>query len=398
MDFNVTEEQTALQDTLRRFIAKEYGFEKRREFARSPDGFSRNLWRKYADLGVLALPFPEEFGGLNGTAVDTMIVMEAFGPGLILEPYLSAVILCGGLVRDTGNQAQKQNLLPGIAAGDLIMALGHYEPATRYELNHVTTSAKPAGDGWTVNGAKSTVLHGAAAQAFIVSARTSANARDDAGVSLFIIDRDLPGVSVRDYATQDGLRAAEISLAGVHIGADMLLGAKDKALPAIERALDYANAALCAEAVGIVTALNAATLDYLKTRKQFGVPIGKFQALQHRMADMTIAAEQARSMMYLASVKADAADPAERHRAVSAAKAYIGQAARYVGQQAVQLHGGMGVTDELIVSHWFKRLTMINATFGDADYHLARFSDTLLGPAAAAPAAPRRKQAEASAG
>ncbi len=385
MDFNFTEEQTALQDTLRRFIANEYGFEKRRALARSPEGFSRDIWRQFAELGVLALPFPEAFGGLNGSAVDTMVVMEAFGPGLVLEPYLATVVLCGGLLRDAGNKTQKETLLPAIASGELLLAFAHYEPDARYESNYVNTTATSAGDGWTLDGAKSVVLHGGGANRLIVSARTSGDARDEAGVSLFIVDRDSAGVSVRDYPTQDGLHAAEIAFKDVRVGADALLGAKDKALPAIERALDYAIAALCAEAVGIMTALNAATLDYLKTRKQFGVPIGKFQALQHRMVDMTIAAEQARSMMYLASVKVDSPDVAERRRAVSAAKAHIGQAARYVGQQAVQLHGGMGVTDELVVSHWFKRLTTINLTFGDMDYHLGKFSDMLLaGPTAQA--------------
>lgn len=378
MDFNVSEEQTALQDTLRRFIAKDYGFEQRRTLARSGEGFSRDAWRQYAKLGLLALPFPEELGGFNGTAVDTMIVMETFGPGLVLEPYLSTVVLCGGLVRDAGDASHKAALLPAIAGGELIMAFAHYEPATRYELNHVAATARFDGNGWTLEGAKSVVLHGEAADKLIVSARTAGGARDHHGISLFVVDRQAPGVSVRGYITQDGSRAAEIRLQGVRAGADALLGAKDQGLPAIERAVDYAIAALCAEAVGIMAALNAATLEYLKTRKQFGTPIGKFQALQHRMADMTIAAEQARSMMYLTCVKVDAADAVERRRAVSAAKAYIGQAARFIGQQAIQLHGGMGVVDELIVSHWFKRLTVINATFGDADHHLGKFSDALL--------------------
>ncbi|HEY8555006.1 MAG TPA: acyl-CoA dehydrogenase [Burkholderiales bacterium] len=378
MDFNFTEEQTALQDTLRRFIAKEYGFERRREIACSAEGFSRDAWRQYAEFGVLGLPFPEAYGGLGGSSVDTMIVMEAFGAGLVLEPYLPTVVLGGGLVNDNGSEAQKQALLPAIAAGELLLAFAHYEPGVRYELARVATRAKSAGDGWTLDGAKSVVLHGAVADKLIVSARTQGDPDDPNGISLFVVDRNAQGVAVRGYPTQDGGRAAEVVLKGVRVGAHALLGAKDQALPAIERAVDRANAALCAEAVGIMTALNAATLEYLKTRRQFGVPIGKFQALQHRMADMTIAAEQARSMMYLAAVKADAHDPAERRRAVAAAKAYVAQAARFVGQQAVQLHGGMGVTDELIVSHWFKRLTMINATFGDADYHLGRFSDMLL--------------------
>ncbi|MEW5890958.1 MAG: acyl-CoA dehydrogenase family protein [Pseudomonadota bacterium] len=378
MDFNFTEEQSALQDTLRRFIAKDYGFERRRELACSELGFSRDTWRQFADLGLLALPFPEEYGGMGGNAVDTMIVMEAFGRGLVLEPYLATVVLCGSLVRDSGSEMQKKTILPAIAGGELLMALAHYEPGTRYELNHVQTTARPDAAGWVIDGAKSVVLGGPWADRLIVSARTSGDARDDAGISLFLVDRNAAGVALRAYPTQDGQRAAEITFTRVKAGADALLGAQGQGLAALARALDYGIAALCAEAVGAMAALNEATLEYLKTRKQFGQPIGKFQALQHRMADMLIAAEQARSMMYLASVKADSLDAAERSRNLSAAKAYVGQSARFVGQQAVQLHGGMGVTDELNVSHYFKRLTMINATFGDADHHLGRFSDSLL--------------------
>jgi pimeloyl-CoA dehydrogenase small subunit len=378
MDFNFTEEQTAVQDTLRRFIDKDYGFEQRRALAKSAEGFSRAHWRQFADLGLLALPFPEDFGGMNGNAVDTMIVMEAFGRGLVLEPYLTTVILAGGMIRDAGSQAQKEELLPAIAGGELLMALAHYEPGTRYELNHVATTAKPDGSGWKLSGAKAVVLGGGAADKLIVSARTSGAARDKDGISLFVVNRNAPGVSVRSYPTQDGARAAEIKFDGVSVGSEALIGTKGAALTVIERALDYGIAALCAEAVGAMVALNDATLEYLKTRKQFGTAIGRFQSLQHRMVDMVIATEQARSMATVAAVKVDSPDAAERRRAVSAAKAYVGQQLRYVGQQAVQLHGGMGVVDELNVAHYFKRLTMINATFGDADYHLGLFSDTLL--------------------
>ncbi len=378
MDFDFTEEQTALADSLKRFIANEYGFEKRQTFLKSAEGCHPEAWQRYAEFGVLALPFPEDFGGLNGTAVDTMVVMEALGPGLVLEPVLATVVLCGHLIRDYGEQKQKEELLAAIAGGELRMAFAHYEPNTRYELNHVATKAKADGKDWVLDGTKAVVLHGGVANKLIVSARTAGKERDDNGISLFLVDREAAGVTTHHYLTQDGNRAADITLKGVRVGADAMIGAKDKALPAIERTFDYAIAALCAEAVGVLTALNAATLEYLKTRKQFGQAIGKFQALQHRMADMTIAAEQARSVMYFAAVKADSADAFERRRAISIAKAYIGQAARFIGQQAIQLHGGMGVTDELIVGHWFKRLTVINALFGDADHHLGRFSDMLL--------------------
>lgn len=378
MDFNFTEEQTAVQDTLRRFIDKDYGFEQRRALAKSAEGFSRAHWRQFAELGLLALPFPEEFGGMNGSAVDTMMVMEAFGRGLVLEPYLATVILAGGLIRDAGSQAQKEDLLPAIAGGDLLIALAHCEPGTRYELNHVATVAKPDGNGWKLSGVKAVVIGGGAADKLIVLARTKGGARDKDGLSLFLVNRNAPGVSVRSYPTQDGARAAEIKFDGVSIGSEALIGTQGAALPIIERALDYGIAALCAEAVGAMVALNEATLEYLKTRKQFGTPIGRFQTLQHRMVDMVIATEQARSMATLAAVEVDSPDAAGRRRAVSAAKAYVGQQLRYVGQQAVQLHGAMGVVDELNVAHYFKRLTMINATFGDADHHLGLFSDTLL--------------------
>ena len=372
MNFNYTEEQLALQDTLRRFIAKDYAFEHRRALTKSADGFDREAWKTFADFGILALPFHEDFGGLNGTAVDTMLVMEMLGRGLALEPYVSTVVLCGGLIRDAGSAAQKEALLPAIAGGELMLALAHHEPGGRYEIDRVATTATPTGSGWQLDGAKAVVLGAPSADKLIVSAR------DGKGVSLFLVDPKAPSVSMRAYPTQDGARAADIRLAKVAVGADALIGTAGNALPVIERALDYANAALCAEAVGIMSALNEVTLEYLKTRKQFGVPIGNFQALQHRMADMVIATEQARSMATLAAVRADSSDAAERSRAVAAAKAYVSQSARLVGQQAVQLHGGMGVVDELNVSHYFKRLTMIGLTFGDVDFHLGRFSDTLL--------------------
>ncbi|HLS57425.1 MAG TPA: acyl-CoA dehydrogenase [Zeimonas sp.] len=378
MNFDYEEAQLALQETLRRFIGREYGFEKRRTSIASADGFSRDVWSKFADLGILAMPCPSHLGGIGGTAVDTMLVMEILGRGLVVEPYLTTVVLCGGLIRDAGSDSQQGALLPLIAEGDLLMALGHHEPGTRYELNHVATRARPASDGYVIDGAKSVVLGGDTADKLIVSARTSGDVRDVLGLSLFIVDATAPGVRVVGYPTQDGRRAADIDLAEVRVGADALVGQRDRALPIIERAIDHSIAALCAEAVGIMSALNEATLEYLKVRTQFGQPIGSFQALQHRMVDMVVATEQARSMATLAAVRADSHDSAERRFALSAAKAYVGQAARRVGQEAVQLHGGMGVVDEFSVSHHFKRLTMINATFGDADHHLGYVSERLL--------------------
>ena len=382
MEFNYSEEQLALQDTLQRFISRDYDFDKRRAFSASSSGYSAEAWSQYAELGLLALPFPEELGGLSGNGVDIMVVMEQFGQGLLLEPFLSTVVTCGGLLRDAASEAIKQKLVPQIAAGKSKLSLAAYEAAGRYDLSYVTCTAQQSGGNWRLSGRKTVVLDGASADYFLVSARSGGKAADRDGVSLFLVPRDAKGLTVAAYPTQSGARAADLLLENVSVGADALIGEAGRALAPIERAVDRAIAALCAEAVGIINALNQATLNYLKTRKQFGVAIGTFQALKHKMADMLIAAEQARSMAIIAAVHADSEDAAERHRAISAAKAYIGQAGRLVGQHAVQMHGGMGVVDELIVSHYFKRLTMIDLTFGDADYHLASFSDTLRPSAA----------------
>jgi alkylation response protein AidB-like acyl-CoA dehydrogenase len=377
VDFRLTEEQLALQETLRRFIAKDYDFERRRSFERSPLGYSAQAWAQYAELGLLGLPYPEEFGGLGGSGVDVMAVMELIGRGLLLEPYLSTVVLCGGLLRDAAPRAIKEALLPQIAAGKLKIALAAYEAAGRYELAHVASTAVRDAKGWRLTGRKSVVLDAPSADYFLVSARSSGNRADAAGISLFLVRRDAPGSTLQAYATQSGGRAADLHLQDVPVDDDAVIGTPERALPVIERAVDQGIAALCAEAAGIVIALNEATLNFLKTRKQFGTVIGSFQALQHRMADMFIAAEQTRSMAIIAALQAAGEEPAARRRALSGGKAYIGQAARFVGQQAVQLHGAMGMVDELNVGHYFKRLTMIDMTFGDADHHLARFSDAL---------------------
>jgi len=376
MDFNYSNEQLALQDTLQRFIARDYGFERRRELARSPLGFSAAAWAQYADLGVLSLPFPEEFGGLGGNAVDIMLVMELVGRGLLLEPFLSTIVMCGGLIRDAASETLKRTMLPRIGAGEIKLALACYEAAGRYELSWVACTAVCSTGGWRLSGRKTVVLDAPSADYFLVSARTGGAAADAQGISLFLVGREAAGVTPFAYPTQSGGRAADLRLDDVAVDASALIGLPGEGLAIVERAVDRGIAALCAEAVGIIAALNEATLNYLKNRKQFGVPIGNFQALQHRMADMFIGAEQARSMAVIAAVSADSDDAAERRRAVSGAKAYIGQAARFVGQQAVQMHGAMGVVDDFIVSHYFKRLTMISSSLGDSDFHLARFSDT----------------------
>ena len=377
MDFTYSDEQLALQETLQRFIGRDYGFDRRRELSKTALGYSADAWARYAELGLLALPFPEEVGGLGGNAVDIMLVMELIGRGLLLEPFLSTIVMCGGLLRDAGSEPLEGNMLQRMGAGELKVALACYEAAGRYDLSHVACAAMRSGAGWRLSGEKIVVLDAPSADYFLVSARNSGRAGEPHGISVFLVAREAAGVSLFAYPTQSGGRAADVRLDGVAVDEAALIGAAGDGLALVERAVDRGIAALCAEAVGIMTALNEATLNYLKTRKQFGVAIGKFQALQHRMADMFIAAEQARSMAVNAAVYADSLDAAARRRAVSGAKAYIGQAARMVGQQAVQMHGAMGVVDQLIVSHYFKRLTMIDLSLGDADHHLARFSDML---------------------
>ena len=378
MDFTYSNEQVALQETLQRFTSRDYGFERRRELARSELGFSAEAWAQYAELGLLSLPFPEQFGGLGGNAVDVMLVMEQIGRGLLLEPFLSSVVMCGGLIRDAASDSLKAKLLPRIGAGELKLALACYEPAGRYDLSRVACTAARSGGGWRLSGQKVVVLDAPSADYFLVSARVGGGAENVQGVSLFLIERGTAGLSLQSYPTQSGGHAGDLRLDDVAFGADALIGAPGSGVTLVERAVDKGVAALCAETVGIIEALNEATLNYLKTRKQFGVPIGKFQALQHRMADMFIAAEQSRSMAVNAAVYADSEDAAVRRRAVSGAKAYIGRAARLVGQEAVQMHGAMGVVDDVIVSHYFKRLTMIDMSLGNVDHHLARFSDMLV--------------------
>ena len=372
MDFSFTEEQTLLQDSLKRFVQKEYTFEKRKAILKSPQGYSREIWSQLAEMGVLGLPFAEEYGGFGGGAAETLIVMQAIGGGLLVEPYLATVVLGGALVQSLGGRLQRQ-MLAQVAEGKLLLAFAHGEPRSRYTLSHVETRAKRDGAGWKLSGRKSVVLNGAQADRLIVSARSGGAAAEEAGIGLFIVERGAAGLAVRDVPTIDGLRAAEVVFNDVRVGADALLGAEGGAFAAIEQASDAGAAALCAEAVGVMEALSAQTLDYLKTRQQFGQPIGRFQVLQHRAADMFIHCELSKSMALLAAMRAGEADARERRRAVSAAKAHIGRSGRFVSQAAIQLHGGMGVTEELPASHYAKRLTMIDFWLGDTAHHLERF-------------------------
>jgi len=368
VDFDLTDEQRLLKDSVDRLIADRYGFEQRKKYLAEPDGWSREAWAQYAELGLLGLPFAEQHGGFGGGAVETMIVMEAFGRGLILEPYFATVVLGGGLIRRAASPTQQAELLPRIAEGRLRLAFAHLERQSRWNLTDVATTAQQDGATWRLNGAKGVVLHGDCADRLLVTARVGAARRDREGVGLFLIDVAAPGVTRRAYLTQDGLRAAEIEFAAA--GGAVPLGEPGQALSAIEHVVDEAIAALCAEAVGVMTAMQEITLDYLKTRQQFGRPIGQFQALQHRAVDLLTAVEQARSMALFATMMSGQPDPIERRRAISAAKVQIGRSGRQVGQEAIQLHGGIGMTMEYKVGHYFKRMTMIDQMFGDADHHL----------------------------
>jgi pimeloyl-CoA dehydrogenase small subunit len=376
MDFALTEEQELLRHSVQRLFADHYAFDARKRYAQEPGGYSRALWARYAELGLLGLPFAEEHGGSAGGPVETMIVMEEVGRALALEPYLSTVVLAGGLLRLGSGKALCADLVPKIAGGDLMLAFAHAERQSRYDLADVAASARREGAGYVLDGAKSLVLHGDSAGKFIVSARLSGGQRDRDGLALFVVDAAAKGVSTRGYGTVDGLRAAEVTLAGVRVDAGAAIGEPGKAYPLIERVVDTAIAALAAEAVGAMTAMHEQTVDYMKTRKQFGVTIGSFQALQHRAAEMLVALEQARSMAMLATMMAAEENVRERRQAVSAAKVQIGRSARIVGHGAIQIHGGIGMTMEAKVGHYFKRVTTIDATFGDADYHLGLLAES----------------------
>jgi pimeloyl-CoA dehydrogenase small subunit len=370
MDFALTDEQKLLQHSIERLLADHYAFEARQRYSREPRGWSLGMWKRYAELGLLGLPFAEQYGGSDGGPVETMIVMEQFGRALVLEPYLATVLLGGGLIRLGGSETMRAEILPKIAAGELSLAFAHTERQSRYDLADIAATARRDGASYVLDGAKSLVIHGDSAEKFVVSARLSGGQRARHGVGLFLVDATAPGVSVRGYPTVDGLRAAEVTLSNVHMEHDAAIGEPGAAFPLIERIADEAIAALAAEAVGAMAAMHETTVDYMKTRKQFGVTIGSFQVLQHRAADMVIALEQARSMAMLATMMAVADDATERRAAISAAKVQIGRSGRDVGQAAIQIHGGIGMTMEAKVGHYFKRVTVIDTLFGDADYHL----------------------------
>ena len=374
MNFDFNEEQRMLKDAVDRLVANRYSFELRANYLRDPQGWSREMWASYAELGLLGLPFSEADGGFAGGPAETMIVMEAVGRGMLLEPYLATVVLAGGLLANAASAAMRDEILPAVIAGQRLLAFAHSEAQARYDLADVATSARRQGNEWLLDGAKRYVLHGDCADQLIVSARVSGSRSDAEGLALFLVDAAAPGVSRRGYQTQDRLRAADIQLTGVRVPEAALLGVAGEALPLIHKAVDGALAALCAEAVGAMQQAFDLSVEYLKVRKQFGVLIGSFQVLQHRAVDMLVMIEQARSMALYASMMVSEDDALERRRAIAAAKVQINRSARFVAQQAVQLHGGIGVTEECHVGHYMRRLSMIEILFGDADHYLAELA------------------------
>lgn len=372
MDFDLSEEQRLLKESLDGLLKTAYDFDQRKKYAAEKGGWSRSVWSKLAEQGLLGLPFSEADGGFGGGSVETMIVMEALGKSLVLEPYLATVVLGGGFLRRGGSAAQKAAHIPGLVDGSKTFAFAQLEKNSRYDLQDVSTSARKKGAGWVIDGEKFVVLNGEAADTLIVTARTKGGRRDADGIGVFLVPGDAKGVTRKGYPTQDGLHAADITFTGVEVGADAAIGDAENALPLIERVVDDARIALCAEAVGAMDESLKITVEYIKTRNQFGVPIGSFQSLQHRAADMFVALEQARSMSMFATMASDFENAGERATAVAAAKVQIGKSLKFVGQQSIQLHGGIGMTMEAKIGHYFKRLTMIDSSFGDTDYHLRR--------------------------
>ena len=373
MDFSFSPEQTLLRDSIERFVQQDYTFDMRQKLVRTELGYSTGNWRQFAELGWLGVSFAEADGGFGGGPIETMLMMEQIGRGLVAEPYLPTVVLVGGALKIAGSAQQKEKTLSGIIGGSVQGALAFAEPQGRFSLSDVMTKAARQGNGWRLDGAKCVVLNAASADVLLVSARTSGAQRDAKGITLFLVDAKTKGITRRDYPTVDGLRASEVSLANVTIGADAVVGTPDDGLAVLQRVIDEGTAAIGAEAVGAMEVLYKTTVEYSKTRVQFGQPIGKFQVLQHRMVDMFMEYEQSKSLMYMAAMRLDEGYGRDAQRAVSAFKVQVGKSGRFVGQNAVQLHGGMGMTDELSVGHYFKRLTTIDTTFGNVDFHLKRF-------------------------
>lgn len=375
MDFTYTETQDMLRDMLARFLADSYDFDSRRAMIASDAGRDPGIWRAMAtELGILSAPFAEELGGMGGGALENSIIMEEMGKAIAIEPYLQTVVLGGGALKAVGGPLAEATI-PAIIGGEAIIAFAYAEPQGRYDPANIRTSAKADGGGYVLNGHKGVVYAAPWASHLLVTARTGGGQRERAGVELFLIDANLPGITRRDYATVDGFRASEIYFENVSIPGDAHLPG---GIDLIERIIDEATMAICAEGVGTLRKLHEGTLEYSKQRKQFGQPIGKFQVLQHRMADMFIEVEQAASMTIMGNLKLDLPAP-ERMAAVSMAKAKVARSAKFVGQNAIQTHGGIGITDELAIGHYFKRSTMIENQFGTPDYHLERYERLTMG-------------------
>jgi alkylation response protein AidB-like acyl-CoA dehydrogenase len=373
MNFDFSEEQVMLRDSIARFVQDDYVFDSRREIANSDSGFSPEVWQTFAELGWLSVPFAEEHGGFGGDAVDNMVVMEELGKGLVLEPYLATVLLFGGLLQRGGKAAQQEELIPQIIGGSLQGAFAYLERQSRFELADVATTAKASGDGYTLNGEKVVVFNGGNADQLVVSARTSGAQSDEAGISLFLVDAGASGVEKITFKQMDGQTVANIRFKDVKLSAASLVGEVDRGFELIEAVVQDANLALCAEALGIMGQLNAKTLEYTKTREQFGVPIGSFQVLQHRMVETFMAYEQTRSLLYRA-VCAMTNGEEDAATAVHALKVMVDRAGKQIFGEAIQIHGGMGITDDLDIGHYAKRLMLINSTFGNGDYHQDKFN------------------------
>jgi alkylation response protein AidB-like acyl-CoA dehydrogenase len=379
MDFNFTEEQSMVRDTVASFLQDKYDFETRRKIVSSDAGWSADYWKAFAEeLGILGASFSEELGGLGGGAIDNMIIMEEFGKALVIEPYLGTVVIGGGFMKHSGH-AGAASVIEGIVGGTTTIAFAYAEPQGRYTWQDLKTTAKKDGLGWVLNGHKAVVVGAPFASHLIVTARTGGAQRDAGGVGVFLVDKSLPGVVTRDYPTVDGNRASEVYFENVSVPADALIS--EDGLGLVNQVIDEATAAVGAEAVGVLRKLHEGTLDYAKQRKQFGTSIANFQVLQHRMVDMFIEVEQSVSMIYMATIKVDES-AAERAKAVSAMKVRIGRACKFVGQNAIQIHGGMGMTDELAIGHYFKRASLIEGLFGSVDHHLKRYESLSFDAAA----------------
>ena len=373
MDFTFNEEQSLIQDQVDQFIQKEYDWETRQSLSNSDLGFGQDNWQKFAELGWLGISVSEDSGGFGGSAIESMFIMEAYGKGLVVEPFLETMIMSGGIIDDHGSVEQKSALLEPAIAGDMQLALAYAEPQSRFNLSDVVTEAKAEGENFILNGYKSVVMNGPSANKIIVSARTSGSQLDENGITLFVIDSDTSGLNKTNYKTVDGRRASDLTIENLSVSQDDIIGELDAGFKILDSAIDKAILAISAEAVGAMEVLYKATVEYAKTREQFGTAIGKFQVLQHRMVDMFMEYEQCKSLLYMATMKHEEG-AVDSKKAISGLKYQVGKAGKFIGQQAVQLHGGMGVTDELNVGHYFKRLTPVGTIFGNTDYHLKKYT------------------------